>query len=387
MQPFFTTLHPRQVDLCIGVLREFMQWRPGPAGRCRDHTLLGLGYTHQSGKEVHTVPATRGAASASNKRRRVKDDCTPPPQVDAIAIADRVTPANVSPPSLDSREASNSSTSTSSSFLLSSMHTGAGVAHAGRYESGRYEWQCEWPAVSTQEAQDEEARARSEYTEKQLAPEKQVAAEKDVAAKKHVAACHPPPIDIAAYLTPAYQRTPIIHPTAHSSHATHTHPSHIQLSHPHTSHADPLTHTVHASHMHLSHAHPSHTQLSHPHTTHAESHAHLHPSHIQLSQSHTETFPLLHPAHVQLSHAHSHSGRELDIAAYLSSSLSPKPHYSDKRKQAITTRTHTDFISASSMGGFPEGGCHALRGGGAVGGDALRPHQAASYYLQLGAEM
>lgn len=52
MQPFFQTMNPRQVEVCLSVLREFMQWRPGPAGRIKDHTFqlqgtasVGMGLT------------------------------------------------------------------------------------------------------------------------------------------------------------------------------------------------------------------------------------------------------------------------------------------------------------------------------------------------------
>ena len=40
MEPFFRNLTPPQFHLCVSVLREFMQWRPGPAGRCRDRDAV-----------------------------------------------------------------------------------------------------------------------------------------------------------------------------------------------------------------------------------------------------------------------------------------------------------------------------------------------------------
>jgi len=36
MAPFFEDMSPHQVEQCISVLREFMEWRPGPAGRVKD---------------------------------------------------------------------------------------------------------------------------------------------------------------------------------------------------------------------------------------------------------------------------------------------------------------------------------------------------------------
>ena len=77
MAPFLDDLSPHQVEHCISVLREFMEWRPGPAGRVKD--VL----SHQE---------SRGSA------RRVKGDSSRPscakrcPQasarMDAISVGD-----------------------------------------------------------------------------------------------------------------------------------------------------------------------------------------------------------------------------------------------------------------------------------------------------------
>jgi len=49
MEPFFRNLTPPQFHLCVSVLREFMQWRPGPAGRSRDRDAV----SQQGGASKH----------------------------------------------------------------------------------------------------------------------------------------------------------------------------------------------------------------------------------------------------------------------------------------------------------------------------------------------
>jgi len=66
MEPFLQSMSPHQVQLCVSVLREFMQWRPGPAGRCRD-------------RDAALPQAGKGAQGLCASKRRGD-------QVDAISV-------------------------------------------------------------------------------------------------------------------------------------------------------------------------------------------------------------------------------------------------------------------------------------------------------------
>lgn len=78
MAPFFSGMDPRQVDLCVSVLREFMQWRPGPAGRSRD-----------SVSQPRRSPVAAAAAPERQKRRQDKVDMIIPPEAHAARSAAR----------------------------------------------------------------------------------------------------------------------------------------------------------------------------------------------------------------------------------------------------------------------------------------------------------
>ena len=80
MAPFFKGMSPQQVEQCISVLREFMVWRPGPAGRCRDRDLPSQDEKTPS----LSCPAQDDAPQRCVKRQRPEASA----RMDAISVSD-----------------------------------------------------------------------------------------------------------------------------------------------------------------------------------------------------------------------------------------------------------------------------------------------------------